>query len=89
MIMLLLGLIDVLIAVEAVLLGYGHYISALIWAAAAYLILKGLLFIKSIASILDIIAGLLLVLALVVKLPMAVFWAIAIYLVQKGIFSFF
>jgi len=87
MIMLLLGLIDILMAIIAVLLGYGIYFKAVVLIASLYLIVKGAIFIKSVASMIDIAAGLLILLALFVKLPLIILLVIAIYLFQKGIFS--
>jgi len=89
MIMLLLGLIDIIIAIVAVLLSFGIHLNALAYIAGAYLVLKGMLFLKSFASVIDMVAGILLLLGILFAFPPWVFWVIAAYLVQKGIFSLF
>lgn len=89
MIIILLGLLDAIIAISSILRGYGLYAKWMVVAFSLYLIVKGVIFIKSAASILDIIAGALLFIGLFADLPIVVFWIIGAYLLQKGIFSFF
>ena len=86
---MILGLIDVLIAVLAALMSFGPHIDKVMYVAGVYLILKGLLFINSIVSILDILAGVILLIGIYVTLPAWAFWIVAIFLIQKGIFSLF
>jgi|GEM_PF-2960553 len=88
MLLQIFGLLDVVIGVSAVLMAFGLYWKAFILGAGIYLIAKGLLFIRSIASILDIAAGALLLIGLFVVLPKQVFFILALVIVQKGIFSF-
>ena len=54
---------------------------------SAYLLIKGILFIKNIVSAIDILSGVVLLLSLNIDLPMAVVIITAFLLLQKGIFS--
>jgi len=89
MIMLLLGILDLLIAVLAGLMAFGIFFKTIAFIAGAYLVIKGILFIKSFASILDLIAGIAIIVGLYVTLQPALLLIVAVYLAQKAIFSFF
>jgi len=61
----------------------------LVMILALYLIAKGAAFLisKDIASIIDIIAGIIIFISLSFQLPTIVITLVTIYLLQKGIFS--
>ena len=84
------GTIDILIGV-LILISINHsYIPAkLIIGLACYLIIKGFLFVWSIdiASLIEIILGAIIILALYLPIPKILLTITAIYLFQKGIFS--
>jgi len=83
-----LGILDIIIAISAALFTYGIYSQWLMIVLSVYLMVKGAIFIRSVASIIDIAAGAILILGLFVTLPNTLFWVIAAYLLQKGILSF-
>jgi len=89
MILLLLGLIDVFSAVLLGLMFFHIILKTLIIIFGIILLIKGLIFMKSLASILDIFAGAMLIMGLFFSIPPILFWIAAILLIQKGIFSFF
>jgi len=88
MIIFLLGSLDIIFAISSILMGYGIYSHTMMLVVSLFLIAKGIIFIKSWASILEVLSGLALLIALSYGLPLAVFWIVGIYLLQKGIFSF-
>ena len=88
MIMLLLGILDILIAVMAGFMAWGISYKVLAIIAGVYLLGKGLVFIKSLASIIDLIAGFAIISSLFFTVPPILLWISAILLIQKGIFSF-
>ena len=88
--MWLLGLIDVLIGIDFGLMAFGILslkIISLIFGI--YLMGKGLVFISSIASFIDLFAGILLIASYFVVLPSFLLIIAGLLVVQKGIFSFF
>ena len=89
MIILLLGLLDLISGISVILSGYQAVSLLVVWAVSLYLILKGVVFIKSWASALDIVIGVGLLMTISNTLPIVLFWIAGLYLVQKGIFSFF
>jgi len=86
--MLLLGITDL---ISALLLVRGFYEVAIPTAVvlffAAYLIIKALLFIADIGSIMDIVAGILLVLSLFYSMPQSFLFIFAFLVGLKGILS--
>ena len=56
-------------------------------ACAAYLIIKGIMFISALASIIDFVTGILLVFAYFFAIPSWILLASAILIIQKGLFS--
>jgi len=89
MIMLLLGLLDILAAVLLGTMAFYAIFKILIIFFGIALLIKGLIFIKSLASIIDLLAGAVLIAAVFITVPPILFWIAAILLIQKGIFSFF
>jgi hypothetical protein len=84
----LLALIDLLCALALALLFFGHPVYPLQAGAALLLLAKGLLFIKNILSIVDMIIALLMFMLIWVATP-PVAVALALYLGVKGVASFF
>ena len=83
-----LGFFDFLVAV---MLTLGHFDvigGRFLIAPAIYLIGKGLLFPKDVASIIDIVAGLYLLLILFFGIHTFLAYIFAAYLMQKFVFSF-
>jgi len=87
--MQLLGLIDVVITANFGLMLLGVYLKILILIFGIYLIGKGVLFISSLASFMDIAIGILLIVGYFVMIPKFILVMAALLLLQKGIFSFF
>jgi len=92
MIVFLLGLIDSMIGIAAILQGYGIFSKTLVWIYSIYLAMKGLMFFGAaggieLASLIDLTAAVLLLAALFFKLPLIIFWLVGLYLMQKGLFS--
>jgi hypothetical protein len=83
----MLGFFDVIAAVM-IILGQFHVIGwRILGICAAYLIIKGIIFLKDFASKIDILVGIY-CLMLIVK-PIAIITVLAsIYLAIKGFFSF-
>jgi len=85
MIIWIFGLLDLLAGLNFVAMALGFYQETLLMVIAAYLIIKGLLFLKDFASVIDLIAGLIVVLGIftiaVPKIPLLIF---AVLLLQKG-----
>jgi hypothetical protein len=88
MIVQLLGLIDILISANFGLMLLGVFIKTLILIFGIYLIAKGIAFISSIASFIDIAVGILLIISYFTILPKFLMVMAALILLQKGIFSF-
>ena len=89
MIVILLGLLDILSAVLLGMMFYHVVFQAVIIIFGVALLLKGIIFIKSLASVIDLFGGAVLLLGLFFAIPPVLFWIAAILLVQKGIMSFF
>ena len=89
MMLILLGLIDVFSAVLSGLMFYGIISKIVIMVFGIILLIKGLVFIKSLASMIDLFAGAVLITGIFFSIPPLLFWIAAILLIQKGIFSFF
>ncbi|HJN62122.1 MAG TPA: hypothetical protein QGH92_00770 [Candidatus Parcubacteria bacterium] len=88
--MLILGLGDIIAAGLLMSRVYDIDIPILIiMAFAGYLLLKGLIFIMDIGSLVDIVAGALLILSLYFGIPNIFFFAAAALLAFKGIMTLF
>lgn len=63
--------------------------SKILWILGIYLIIKGIIFLLSvdIASTIDIICGVIVLLSIPFVIPKLIAAAVTIYLIQKGIFS--
>jgi len=91
MIMLALGIIDILTGllffINNSLIKFPP--SKVIWILGIYLIVKGIIFLLSVdvASTIDIICGIIVLLSLPFIIPKLLAVIVTIYLVQKGIFS--
>ena len=90
MILLLLGLIDIFSAVLLGMMFFHIVLKTLIIIFGIILLVKGFIFIRSLASIIDLFAGASLILGLFIpSFPPVIFWIASLLLIQKGIFSFF
>lgn len=89
MMLILLGLVDMFAAAILGLMVYGMVLKWIMIIFGIILLIKGIIFIKSPASIIDLSAGAVLILGVFFSIPSIVLWIAAILLVQKGIFSFF
>lgn len=87
MILFILGVLDLLSGIELFLLNYGIF-SGFGLIFGIYLIVKGLIFIKSISSVLDLIGGIVIVL-MFYEISVPFYWLFSLWLIQKGIFSLF
>lgn len=85
MLVKLLGLIDILTAVMVALLIFGVK-SPLVLVFAGYLIVKGVIFFSS-ASVLDLVAALIIFYAYLNPVNFVILGLLAIWLLQKGIIS--
>jgi hypothetical protein len=82
-----LGILDFLAGISLVFLKFG-LLENIALILGIYLIVKSIIFIKSLASIFDLISGILIVLAAHgMFFPFT--WLVAVWLLQKGIFSLF
>ncbi len=87
MIVKLLGLLDLLTAVAAIFVQIGFFPAGILKFFIFYLIIKGVIFIKSFSSIADLLcAGYLIAMMFGAKTFLA--YIVAIYLFQKAVFSF-
>jgi len=90
MLVKLLGVLDIFIAICFWIFAVFEIIPGrFIMALGIVLLVKGLIFIIgfSVASILDIVAGLLVILASSTDVPHIINIIVALFLVQKGLFS--
>jgi len=80
------GLLDLLTGMTLIFM-YFNLLKVVGAILAIYLIIKGLLFIKNVVSIVDIICGILILFA-----SLGYFyylhWVVVVWMIQKGIFSF-
>jgi len=86
MIIYLFGLLDILAGISLLLLKFNVDFYGLFFAI--YLIIKGIVFIRYLASIADMVAGLMLLYAIYTGHFAIINYAAIIWLVQKGSFSF-
>ena len=85
MIVQLFGLLDIIAALSVVLLKFDIFI----WLSLVlgiYLIIKSLIFIKSLASWIDLICGIGMIISFIGFFS-GFSWLVLIWLIQKGIFS--
>ena len=90
MLVKLLGVLDIFIAICFwIFVVLGVIPKSFIMALGIILLIKGLVFIigLSVASILDIICALIIIIASAIEVPHVVSIIAALFLVQKGIFS--
>ncbi len=90
MLVKLLGILDIFVAICFWLFGVLHWLpERFILILGIILLVKGLIFIAgfSIASLLDIILGIVIAIASSVTLPHVAIVLIALFILQKGIFS--
>ena len=87
MIIYLFGIMDFLSGILLVLASFNFHIWSFSWIFAIYLIIKGLIFIKSFTSLIDIICGILIILA-IFDIVNFLTWIAAFWLFQKSFFSF-
>ena len=84
----LLGFFDIIASIILFAPAFNmHFPDNLALFFAVYLIIKGLIFIKSWVSIVDITAAITLLLSMNIDLPRAMAVIISLLLLQKGIFS--
>lgn len=88
MVVRILGLIDLLTALSVVLLRFG-IAKTMALALAIYLIIKGIIFIKNITSMIDIAAGVVVLIAALGYFTPIITWIAAIWIAQKGVISLF
>ncbi|MFH1210720.1 MAG: hypothetical protein V1645_02275 [archaeon] len=87
MVIKLLGIMDLLTALSIILLRFGAA-KTMAFALGIYLIIKGIIFIKSVPSMLDIAAGIIVLIAFYGYFNILT-WIAAIWLTQKGVISIF
>ena len=89
MIVWLLGALDLLAGLNLLVMSFGFYFETVLMLISAYLIIKGLLFLKDFASFIDLLAGGMMLLGLfTVALPKVLLLIFAVLLFQKGATSF-
>lgn len=86
MIIYLFGLLDILAGISLLLLKFNVDFYGLIFAS--YLVVKGIIFLRYLVSIADIIAGLTFFYAIYTGHFNIVSYIVIIWLIQKGVFSF-
>lgn len=89
MVVRILGVADLLAALSILLLKFGAVPKTMVFAFAIYVIVKGLIFIKNIPSIVDIVAGILMITAAYYSYFGIPTWLAAVWLTQKGVISLF
>lgn len=82
----LLGFLDLIAAIIVVFVQLGFLGPNILYFFAAYLAIKGLLFIKSLSSWLDLISAFY-ILLMIFGLKFFLAYLVAIYLFQKAVFS--
>lgn len=88
----ILGAVDLISAILFFLSRATDILSEkIVWLIGAYLIIKGVLFVfsKDIASALDILCGIVILLSLAISIHSVIILMVYIYLIQKAVFSFF
>ncbi|MFH1358664.1 MAG: hypothetical protein ABIH37_02135 [archaeon] len=91
MIVKILGSLDLAVGILFWVYGIFHveFLGGIVLILALFLLVKGLVFVASldVASVMDIIFAILILIGLVVALPKVIVIIIAILILQKGIFS--
>ncbi len=90
MLVKLLGILDIFIAVCFWIFGVFHILpEKFIMILGIILLVKGVIFIigLSIASIIDIVCAIIIIIATSVNVPLVMIVLVALFLVQKGLFS--
>jgi hypothetical protein len=86
--LIVFAILDLISALTLGLLYFNISVKFLILTSAIYLIVKGIIFLKDIASIIDLIIAGFLLISLFITIPKIVLLVFAIFLLQKAIFSF-
>ena len=86
MILKLLGIFDILAGISLILLNVNLPLMKFVWIFAIYLIIKGIVFIKDIGSLIDLVAGIFIILA-IYNILTSFSWIFVIWLIGKGFFS--
>ena len=87
MLVKLLGIVDLFAGVVLLLLRFGFGTDVALWLGI-YLMVKGVVFIANVVSMMDILAGIMMVLA-AFDFYFSFTWVFVLWLLQKGFFSFF
>lgn len=87
MIVILLGILDIIAALSPFTLGFS-WGSKFVTIAIIYLLIKSIPFIKSFASIVDILVAIVFIVAVLTQ-PSIITYIGSIWLIQKGIISLF
>ena len=87
MIVILLGILDIISALSIFTLGFS-WGPTFVWFSIVYLLIKSIPFIKSFASIIDIIVAIIFIVAILTH-PSIITYIGSVWLIQKGIISFF
>ena len=85
--LIILAFLDLLSALVLILLAFGMAINFIVIPVAAYLAVKGLLFLKDFASIVDLIIAAVLVTSLFLNVPAIILMIMAVFLIQKSFMS--
>jgi len=88
MILQLLGLIDILAAANLGLIILSAPIKILTIILGSCLIVKGLIFLRSFASFIDLFAGILMIASIYFSIPQFLLLIAGFFILQKGVFSF-
>ncbi len=92
MIVKILGILDILAAIIFWIYSFFGFIpEVIVVLAGLYLLIKGIVFLISmdIASLLDVLAGLTILISTTVTLPEIITVIVSLFIIQKGIFSLF
>jgi hypothetical protein len=92
MILKILGTLDILTAIVFYIFGIFHILPpTLVIILAVYLLGKSIFYLIShdFASLVDILAGIIMLLSVTIFLPKFIVILVSLYLLQKGIFSWF
>lgn len=84
------GALDITASIFLFLAAFNIFLPKQIYIAfAVYLLLKGVIFIKSFISVIDLVSGVIILINPYFTVPKAILIIVAILLMQKGIFSMF
>ncbi len=83
-----LGVLDIIASILLFITPFFNLPDRLVWIFAVYLIIKGVIFILSIISIVDVAGGAILLISLThFAIPRTIVFILAFLILQKGIFS--